>query len=141
MMELYRHIGPDMDVPAGDMGVGAREIGYMYGHYRRIRGSFDNGALTGKQLCLGGSLIRPEATGYGAVYYTNEVLKHEQDANAFCSKAKKYDMILVPADNFGCPGYFRMAYCIDTEKVKRSIPVLEKFAREEYGRIPGCGSM
>jgi len=79
MMELYRHIGPDMDVPAGDMGVGAREIGYMYGHYRRIRGSFDNGALTGKQLCLGGSLIRPEATGYGAVYYTNEVLKHEHD--------------------------------------------------------------
>ena len=79
MMELYRHIGPDMDVPAGDMGVGAREIGYMYGHYRRIRGSFDNGALTGKQLCLGGSLIRPEATGYGAVYYTSEVLKHEQD--------------------------------------------------------------
>lgn len=82
MMELYRHIGPDMDVPAGDMGVGAREIGYMYGHYRRIRGSFDNGALTGKQLCLGGSLIRPEATGYGAVYYTNEVLKHEQDTIA-----------------------------------------------------------
>ncbi len=80
MMELYRHIGPDMDVPAGDMGVGAREIGYLYGHYRRIRGSFDNGALTGKQLCLGGSLIRPEATGYGAVYYAVEVLKHEKDS-------------------------------------------------------------
>ena len=57
----------------------------------------------------------------------------EEDATAFCNKAKKYDLILVPADNFGCPGYFRMAYCIDTEKVKRSIPVLEKFAREEYG--------
>lgn len=57
----------------------------------------------------------------------------EEDANAFSMKAKKYDLILVPADNFGCPGYFRMAYCIDTEKVKRSIPVLEKFAREEYG--------
>ncbi|MDO5406124.1 MAG: pyridoxal phosphate-dependent aminotransferase [Eubacteriales bacterium] len=57
----------------------------------------------------------------------------EEDACAFCNKAKKYDLILVPSDNFGCPGYFRMAYCIDTEKVKRSIPVLEKFAREEYG--------
>ena len=57
----------------------------------------------------------------------------EEDANAFCMKAKEYDLILVPADNFGCPGYFRMAYCIDTEKVKRSIPVLERFAREVYG--------
>ncbi len=56
----------------------------------------------------------------------------EEDANAFCSKAKDYDLILVPADNFGCPGYFRMAYCIDTEKVKRSIPVMEKFVREVY---------
>lgn len=80
MLELYRHIGADMDVPAGDIGVGAREIGYMYGMYRRIRGSFDNGALTGKDLSCGGSLIRPEATGYGAVYYTQEVLKHENDS-------------------------------------------------------------
>ncbi len=57
----------------------------------------------------------------------------EDDANAFCMKAKDYDLILVPADNFGCPGYFRMAYCIDTEKVQRAIPVLEKFAKEVYG--------
>lgn len=57
----------------------------------------------------------------------------EEDSVAFCNKAKEYDLILVPADNFGCPGYFRMAYCIDTEKVKRSIPVLEKFAKEVYG--------
>lgn len=57
----------------------------------------------------------------------------EEDSYAFCNKAKDYDLILVPADNFGCPGYFRMAYCIDTEKVKRSIPVLERFAREVYG--------
>jgi aspartate aminotransferase len=57
----------------------------------------------------------------------------EEDANAFCMKAKKYDLILVPGDNFGCPGYFRMAYCIDTEKVLRSFPVLEKFVKEEYG--------
>lgn len=57
----------------------------------------------------------------------------EEDATAFCRKALKYDLILVPSDSFGCPGYFRMAYCIDTEKVKRALPVLEKFAAEEYG--------
>ncbi len=79
MSELYRHIGPDIDVPAGDMGVGAKEIGYMYGQYKRLRGAFENGVLTGKGLAYGGSLIRPEATGYGAVYYLNEVLKHQND--------------------------------------------------------------
>ena len=77
MTELYRHIGPDVDVPAGDIGVGGREVGYMYGQYRRIKGAFENGTLTGKGRSYGGSLIRPEATGYGAVYYTCEVLKHE----------------------------------------------------------------
>ncbi len=76
MTELYRHIGPDVDVPAGDIGVGAREIGYLYGQYRRIRGAFQNGVLTGKGLSYGGSLIRPEATGYGATYYACEVFKH-----------------------------------------------------------------
>ena len=76
MTELQRHIGPDVDVPAGDLGVGAREIGYLYGQYRRIRGSFENGVLTGKGLSYGGSLIRPEATGFGAVYYTEKVLEH-----------------------------------------------------------------
>lgn len=79
MTELYRHIGPDVDVPAGDIGVGPREIGYMYGYYRRIRGAFENGVITGKGLSYGGSLIRPEATGYGAVYFCQEVLKHEND--------------------------------------------------------------
>ena len=79
MTELQRHIGPDIDVPAGDLGVGAREIGYLYGQYRRIRGAFENGVLTGKGLSYGGSLIRPEATGFGAVYYTVEVLKHFGD--------------------------------------------------------------
>ena len=78
--ELYRHMGPDVDVPAGDIGVGAREVGYMYGQYRRIRGAFENGAFTGKGLSFGGSLIRPEATGYGAVYYLCEVLNHRNDS-------------------------------------------------------------
>ena len=75
MTELYRHIGPDVDVPAGDIGVGGREIGYLYGQYRRIRGAFENGVLTGKGLTYGGSLIRPEATGFGVVYFTREILK------------------------------------------------------------------
>ncbi|MBQ6868010.1 MAG: NADP-specific glutamate dehydrogenase [Clostridia bacterium] len=76
MTELYRHIGPDVDVPAGDIGVGGREVGYLYGQYRRIKGCWENGVLTGKGLTYGGSYFRPEATGYGAVYYLVEVLKH-----------------------------------------------------------------
>ena len=79
MTALYRYIGPDVDVPAGDMGVGGREIGYLFGQYRRLKGAWENGVLTGKGLSYGGSLIRPEATGYGAVYYLQEVLKHEGD--------------------------------------------------------------
>ena len=79
MTALYRYIGPDVDVPAGDIGTGSREIGYLYGQYRRLKGTFENGVLTGKGQSYGGSLIRPEATGYGAVYYLNEVLAHEND--------------------------------------------------------------
>src|ERR1700693_2753772 len=73
MTELCRHIGPDTDVPAGDIGVGGREIGFMFGQYKRIRNEF-TGVLTGKGLGWGGSLIRPEATGYGAVYFAHEML-------------------------------------------------------------------
>jgi glutamate dehydrogenase (NADP+) len=74
MTELYRHIGPDTDVPAGDIGVGGREIGFMFGQYKRLKNEF-TGVLTGKGLEWGGSLIRPEATGYGAVYFAEEMLK------------------------------------------------------------------
>ena len=74
MTELSKHIGPDTDVPAGDIGVGAREVGYLYGQYKRLRNEF-TGVLTGKGRSFGGSLIRPEATGFGAVYYTVEMLK------------------------------------------------------------------
>jgi len=76
MTELHRHIGPDVDVPAGDIGVGGREIGYLYGQYKRLTNSWNNGVLTGKGMSYGGSLIRPEATGFGAIYYGDEVLKH-----------------------------------------------------------------
>ena len=75
MLELSKHIGPDTDVPAGDIGVGSREIGYMFGQYKRIRNEF-TGVLTGKAINWGGSLIRPEATGYGCVYFVEEMLKH-----------------------------------------------------------------
>ena len=78
MTELCKYIGPDTDVPAGDIGVGAREIGYLYGQYKRIVNEF-TGVLTGKGISYGGSLIRPEATGYGAVYYTVEMLKYFGD--------------------------------------------------------------
>lgn len=74
MTELQKYIGPSLDVPAGDIGVGGREIGYLYGQYKRLR-QFDAGVLTGKPIGFGGSLIRPEATGYGLVYYTQEMLK------------------------------------------------------------------
>ena len=74
MTELYRHIGPDVDVPAGDLGVGGREIGYLFGQYKRIRGSFE-GVLTGKGLTYGGSLARTQATGYGLLYLTNALWK------------------------------------------------------------------
>jgi len=79
MSELFRHIGPDTDVPAGDIGVGGREIGYLFGQYKRLRNEF-TGILTGKALNWGGSLIRPEATGYGCVYFAQEMLKTKKDA-------------------------------------------------------------
>ena len=74
MMELWRHIGQDCDVPAGDIGVGGREIGYMFGMYKRLQNEFQGGVLTGKGLSYGGSLVRPEATGYGLVYFAREML-------------------------------------------------------------------
>jgi len=79
MTELFRHIGPDTDIPAGDIGVGAREIGYLFGMYKRLRNEF-TGVLTGKSLNWGGSLIRPEATGYGCVYFASEMLNVRGDS-------------------------------------------------------------
>src|SRR2546430_11109644 len=78
MSELFRHIGPDTDVPAGDIGVGGREIGFLFGQYKRLANTF-TGVLTGKALKWGGSLIRPQATGYGAVYFAQEMLKTRHD--------------------------------------------------------------
>ncbi|MGI9306571.1 MAG: NADP-specific glutamate dehydrogenase [Gammaproteobacteria bacterium] len=82
MLELFRHIGPSLDVPAGDIGVGEREIGYLFGQYKRITGEFASGVLTGKGLTFGGSLIRREATGYGAAYFAEEMLNKADDSLA-----------------------------------------------------------
>ena len=81
-----------------------------------------------KLVELGFTVVRPG----GTFYIFPKAL--EEDSVAFCQKALKYDLVLVPGDSFGAPGFFRMAYCIDTEKVKRSLPVLEKFVKEEYGK-------
>ena len=78
MTELFRHIGPNRDIPAGDIGVGGREIGYMFGQYKRLKNEF-TGVLTGKGISWGGSMIRPEATGYGAVYFANNMLATRSD--------------------------------------------------------------
>ena len=75
MTELYRHIGQDVDVPAGDIGVGAREIGFLFGQYKRIKNAYEGGVLTGKDVCYGGSLARTEATGYGLIFFMREMLK------------------------------------------------------------------
>ena len=91
MNELFRHIGPDTDVPAGDIGVGAREIGYMFGQYKRLRNEF-TGVLTGKGINWGGSLIRPEATGFGVAYFAQEMLK---------TKNTSFDGKIVAVSGFG----------------------------------------
>ena len=80
MTELCKHIGPDTDVPAGDIGVGGREIGYIFGQYKRIQNAFDAGVLTGKGVGYGGSLASTEATGYGTVYFVQEMLKDNGDS-------------------------------------------------------------
>lgn len=91
MSELFRHIGPNTDIPAGDIGVGGREIGFMFGQYKRLRNAFE-GILTGKGLNWGGSLIRPEATGYGCVYFAEEMLK---------TQSKSFDGLTVSVSGSG----------------------------------------
>ena len=80
MIELYRHIGNDIDIPAGDIGVGGREIGYLFGQYKRLTNKYEAGVLTGKGLSYGGSLVRKEATGYGLVYFTDLILKTKNNS-------------------------------------------------------------
>ncbi len=118
MTELYRHIGPDTDVPAGDIGVGAREVGYLYGQYKRIRGAYEGGVLTGKEISYGGSLARTEATGYGLIYFMREMLNahgHSLEGKTVtisgsgnvaiyaCEKAYQYGAkVVAMSDSNGC---------------------------------------
>ena len=110
MTELYRHIGADVDVPAGDLGVGGREIGYLFGQYKRIRDAYENGVLTGKGRSFGGSILRPEATGYGACYYATEVLKH--DGLDFAGKT------------FACSGFGNVTWGICTKAAQLGAKVV-----------------
>ncbi len=104
MMELWRHIGQDCDVPAGDIGVGGREIGYMFGMYKRLQNEFQGGVLTGKGLTYGGSLIRPEATGYGLVYFAREML---------ATKGKSFEGAVVSISGSGNVAQFACEKVLD----------------------------
>ena len=154
MNALYRYIGPDIDVPAGDIGVGGREIGYLFGQYRRLKGNFENGVLTGKGMTYGGSLIRPEATGYGAVYYLNEVLKHENDtiegktiaisgfgnvAWGICKKAKELGAKVVTLS--GPDGYIYDPDGVSTDEKVNYLVTMRNSGRDkvqDYADKFGC---
>ena len=151
MTELNRHIGQFVDVPAGDIGVGAREIGFLFGQYRRIRGSYDAGVLTGKGLEFGGSLVRTEATGYGLCYLTEEMLKcMKQDSFAgktvvisgsgnvaifACQKATELGAKVVAMSDSN--GYIHDPNGIDLDVVK-DIKLGHRGRIKEYAeRVPG----
>ena len=151
MTELYRHIGEDTDVPAGDIGVGAREIGYLFGQYKRIRNTF-TGVLTGKGLTYGGSLARTEATGYGLLYFLREMLqkmKHEPVAGKTavisgsgnvaiyaCEKAQQLGMKVVAMSDSA--GYVYDEKGIDLAVVKQ-IKEVERGRIKAYAeRVPGA---
>ena len=152
MTELYRHIGPDTDVPAGDIGVGSREIGYMFGQYKRIRNEF-TGVLTGKGINWGGSLIRPEATGYGCVYFAQNMLAVKGDsfedktvvisgsgnvAQYACEKAIELGAKVVTLSDSS--GYIYDAAGIDTEKLAfvMELKNVKRGRIKEYAEKYGC---
>ncbi|MBS4759549.1 MAG: NADP-specific glutamate dehydrogenase [Clostridium sp.] len=141
MTELYRHIGQDVDVPAGDIGVGAREIGFLFGQYKRIKNAYEAGVLTGKGLEYGGSLARKEATGYGLIYFMREMLKNEginfkdktvtisgsgNVAIYACEKAQQYGAkVVAMSDSNGC--------IYDPEGIK--LEIIKQIKEVERGRI------
>ena len=151
MTELYRHIGPDTDVPAGDSGVGAREIGYLYGQYKRLRNEF-TGVLTGKSLSYGGSLIRPQATGYGLLYFTQQMLKSMKNdslagktvvisgsgnvAIYACEKAQEMGAKVVAM--YDSNGYIYDKDGIRLDVVKQIKEVERARIKEYAARVPGA---
>ena len=150
MNELYRHIGQDVDVPAGDIGVGAREIGYLFGQYRKIRNAYEAGVLTGKGLEYGGSLARKEATGYGLIYFMREMLK-ENNADLkgktviisgsgnvaiyACEKAQQYGAKVVAMSDSN--GSVYDAQGINLEVVKQIKEVERGRIKEYANRVKG----
>lgn len=150
MNELYRHIGQDVDVPAGDIGVGAREIGYLFGQYRKIRNAYEAGVLTGKGLEYGGSLARKEATGYGLIYFMREMLK-ENNADLkgktviisgsgnvaiyACEKAQQYGAKVVALSDSN--GSVYDAQGINLEVVKQIKEVERGRIKEYANRVKG----
>lgn len=152
MTELCMHIGPDTDVPAGDIGVGGREIGYMFGQYKRIRNEF-TGVLTGKGINWGGSLIRPEATGYGCVYFAQNMLAVKGDsvegktlaisgsgnvAQYACEKATELGAKVITLSDSS--GYIHDAAGIDTEKLAfvMELKNVKRGRIKEYAEKYGC---
>ncbi len=147
MTELYRHIGQDVDVPAGDIGVGAREIGYLFGQYKRIRNAYEGGVLTGKDISYGGSLARKEATGYGLIFFMREMLKAHKNcicgkivtisgsgnvAIYACEKAQEYGAkVVAMSDSNGCI-YDKNG--IDLDLIKQ-IKEVERGRIKEYLRV------
>ena len=141
MSELYKHIGQDVDVPAGDIGVGAREIGYLFGQYRKLKNAYEAGVLTGKGLEYGGSLARKEATGYGLIYFMREMLKANNNelkgktvtisgsgnvAIYACEKAQQYGAkVVAMSDSNGC--------IYDADGIK--LDVVKQIKEVERGRI------
>ncbi len=149
MTELYRHIGQDVDVPAGDIGVGAREIGYLFGQYKRIKDTFEGGVLTGKDIVYGGSLARKEATGYGLIFFMREMLKHHNNtlqgktvtisgsgnvAIYACEKAMEYGAkVVAMCDSNGC---IHDKNGIDLELIKQIKEVKRGRIKEYLERHP-----
>ena len=147
MTELYRHIGQDVDVPAGDIGVGAREIGYLFGQYKRIRNAYEGGVLTGKDISYGGSLARKEATGFGLIFFMREMLKANKNcicgktvtisgsgnvAIYACEKAQEYGAnVVAMSDSNGCI-YDKNG--IDLALIKQ-IKEIERGRIKEYLRV------
>lgn len=151
MTELYRYIGPDVDVPAGDIGVGAKEIGYMFGQYKKLRGAFEAGVLTGKSIGFGGSLARKEATGYGLVYFVQEMLKDNgldfEGATVVVSGSGNVAIYAIEkAQQFGAKvvacsdsnGYIYDPNGLNLDTVKQLKEVEEKRIREYVEIHPGA---
>jgi glutamate dehydrogenase (NADP+) len=151
MTELQRHIGPDVDVPAGDIGVGGREIGFLYGQYRRVRGAFENGVLTGKGLNFGGSLVRTEATGYGLLYFVDEMMKandHSMEGKVIaisgsgnvaiyaCEKANQMGAKVISMSDSS--GYIYDAEGIKLDTIKKLKEVERKRIKEYVNEHPNA---